>query len=118
VLQLGKQARESAEEMSRSAGKKLDEAREETGGALHKAATSVRATGRQDSEAVDSFATGAADKLDATASYIENHDVRGAFAGLLRFGRRHQAGALLTAVVIGAVAGSTLYRMTHSCKRR
>jgi hypothetical protein len=118
VSQLGKQARESAEEMGRSAGRKLDEAREETGDALHKAASSVRATGRQDSEAVDRFATGAADRLDATASFVRNHDLGDAFAGLRRFGRQHLAGSLLAAAAIGVVAGSTLNRVTQSCKRR
>ena len=40
--ELGKEARESMEEFGRSAGKKLDEARDETGDALHAAASSVR----------------------------------------------------------------------------
>ena len=109
------QAQGSAEEMGRSAGRKVDEAREETAEALHNAASSVRTTGRQGSAAIDTLATDAADRLDATASYIEDHDLRSAFVGLQRFGRRHLAGSLLAAGVIGVLAGSALNRLTHSC---
>jgi hypothetical protein len=101
--------------MGRSAGRKVDEAREETAEALHNAASSVRTTGRQGSAAIDTLATDAADRLDATASYIEDHDLRSAFVGLQRFGRRHLAGSLLAAGVIGVLAGSALNRLTHSC---
>lgn len=104
--QLGNEARESIEELGRSAGRKLGEAQEETGAALHTAASSVRKTGRQGSEAIDNLATSAADRLDATASYVENHDLHDAFVGLRRFGRRHLAGSLVAAVTIGFFAGS------------
>ena len=115
--ELGKEARESIDELVRSAGRKLDDARDETGGALHAAASSVRTTGRQGSEAIDNLATGTADRLDATASYIEDHDLRDAFTGLRRFARRHLTGCVLAAVAIGFLAGSALSRATHSCER-
>jgi ElaB/YqjD/DUF883 family membrane-anchored ribosome-binding protein len=104
------------EKLGRSAGRKLDDARDETGIALHTAASSVRTTGRQGSKALDNLATGAADRLDATASYIEDHDLRGGFADLRRFCRRHPTGSLLAAVAIGFLAGSALSRVTHSCR--
>jgi ElaB/YqjD/DUF883 family membrane-anchored ribosome-binding protein len=112
--ELGKEANESIEELVRSAGRRLDEARDETGSALHSAASSVRTTGRQGSKAIDNLATGAADRMDATASYIEDHDLRDAVTGLRRFGRRHLAGSLLVAATIGFLAGSALCRATHS----
>jgi ElaB/YqjD/DUF883 family membrane-anchored ribosome-binding protein len=115
--ELGKEAKESMEELGRSAGRKLDEARHETGGALHTAASSVRKTGRQGSEAIDNLATSAADRLDATASFVEDHDLRDAFTGLRRFGRRHLTGSLVAAAAIGFLAGSALRRVTHSCGR-
>lgn len=115
--EFGKEAQESMEELGRSAGRRLDKAREETGAALHTAASSVRTTGRQGSEAIDNLATSAADQLDATASYIEDHDLRAAFTSLRRFGRRHPAGSLVAAVAIGFLAGSALCRATHSCGR-
>jgi|SRR5271157_5268280 len=115
--ELGKEAKESIEELGRSAGKRLDEARDETGDALHTAAASVRKTGRQGSEAIDNLATSAADRLDATASYVEDHDLRDVFTGLRRFARRHLAGSLVVAATIGFLAGSALSRVAHSCGR-
>jgi ElaB/YqjD/DUF883 family membrane-anchored ribosome-binding protein len=115
--ELGKEAKKSVEELSRSAGRSLDEARGETGGALHAAASSVRTTGRRGSEAIDNLATGAADRLDATASYVEDHDLRGVLTSLRRYGRQHLTGSLVAAAAIGFLAGSTFGRMTHSCRR-
>jgi len=114
---LGKQARESIEELGRSAGRKLDEARDETGGALHSAASSVRRAGREGSAVIDNCSTRTADRLDATASYIEDHDLGDAFTGLRRFARRHPTSSLVAAAAIGFLAGSALSRVTHSCGR-
>ncbi len=113
AAEVGEQAKDSLKEMGRSAGRKLDEAREGTGEALHSAATSVRATGRRGSNAMDNLAMGAADRLDAAASYVEEHDLRRAVASLRRFGRRHFTGSLVVAGAIGFLAGSALSRMTH-----
>ena len=115
--ELGKDAKESVEELGRSVGRKLDEARDETGGALHAAASSVRTTGRQGSEAIDNLATGTADRLDATASYVEDHDLKDVFNGLRKFGRRHLTGSLVAAAAVGFLAGSALNRMAHSCAK-
>ena len=113
--ELGKETKESMEELGRSAGRKLDQARGETGDALHAAASSVRTTGRKGSEAIDNLATGAADRLDVTASYVEDHDLRDAFTGLRRFGQRHLTGSLVAAAAVGFLAGSAICRATHSC---
>ena len=115
--EFGNEAQESMAELGRSAGRRLDEAREETGAALHTAASSVRTTGRQGSEAIDNLATGTADRLDATASYIEDHDLKAALTSLRRFGRRYPTGSLVAAAAIGFLAGSALCRATHSCGR-
>jgi ElaB/YqjD/DUF883 family membrane-anchored ribosome-binding protein len=112
--ELGNDAKDSIEELGRTAGRKLDEAREETGGALHAAASCVRKTGRQGSEAIDTLATGTADRLDATASYVEDHDLRDVLTGLGKFGRRHLTGSLVVAGAIGFLAGSALSRATRS----
>jgi hypothetical protein len=117
AAELGKEAKESVEELGRSAGRRLDEARDEAGGALHSTASSVRTTGRQGSRAIGHIAAGAADRLDATASYIEDHELRDMFAGLRRFGRRHLTGSLVAAVAIGFFAGSALGRMNHGARK-
>ncbi|MDR3719298.1 MAG: hypothetical protein P4K98_10875 [Bryobacteraceae bacterium] len=116
ATELGKEAKESVEELGRSAGRRLDTARTETGAALHTAASSVRATGRQGAEALDHLATGAADRLDATASMVEDHDLSDALTGLRRFGRHHLAGSLLAAAAFGFLAGSAIRRSAHTCK--
>jgi ElaB/YqjD/DUF883 family membrane-anchored ribosome-binding protein len=115
--ELGKEARGAIEELGRSAGRRLDEARDETGSTLHAAASSVRTTGRKGSQAIDNLATSTADRLDATASYVEDHDLKDVFTGLRRFGRRHLTGSLVAAAAIGFLAGSALIRATHSCGR-
>ena len=115
--ELGKDARESVEELGRSAGRKLDEARDQTAGALHTAASSVRKTGRQSSEAIDNLATGAADRLDATAAYVDNHDLQDAFIGLRRFARRHLTESIVFAAAMGFLAGAAINRATHTCRR-
>ena len=117
AAELGKEARESIEELGRSAGRKLDEARDETGGALHSAASSVRRAGREGSAVIDNCSTRTADRLDATASYIEDHDLGDAFTGLRRFARKHPTRSLVAAAAIGFLAGSAFRRMTHSCAR-
>ena len=117
AAELGQQARESIEELSQSAGKKLDAARAGTGGALHSAASSVRRAGRDGSAAIDNCTTRTADRLDATASYIEDHDLGDAFTGLRRFARRHPASTLVAAAAIGFLAGSAITRVAHSCGR-
>ena len=115
--ELGKEAKESVEQLGRSAGRKLDEARDETGGALHSAASSVRRAGREGSAVIDNCSTRTADRLDATASYIEDHDLGDAFTGLRRFARKHPTRSLVAAAAIGFLAGSAFRRMTHSCAR-
>ena len=115
--ELGKETKDTIEDLSRSAAKKLDDARDGTADALHTAASSVRTTGRQSSEAIGSLATGAADRLDATVSFVEDCDVKSALTGLRKFGRRHQAGSLVAAVAVGFLAGSAMSRVTRSCGR-
>jgi ElaB/YqjD/DUF883 family membrane-anchored ribosome-binding protein len=115
--ELGKEAKESVEEFGRSAGMKLDQARDDTGDALHAAASSVRSTGRKGSEAIDNLATGAANRLDATGSYVEDHDLRDVFTGLRNFGRRHLTGSLVAAAAVGFLAGSAIGKATHSCRQ-
>jgi ElaB/YqjD/DUF883 family membrane-anchored ribosome-binding protein len=115
--ELGKDAKEAVEEMGRSAGRRLDDARDDTAGALHTAASSVRRTGRQGAEAVDNLAAGTADRLDSTACYVENHDLRDVFSGLQKFGRRHLTGSVVFAAAVGFLAGAVLNRAAHSCVR-
>lgn len=60
------------------------------------------------SAAIDHLTTGAADRLDATASYVEDYELRDAFKGLRQFGRRHLTASLVVAAAIGFLAGTAL----------
>jgi ABC-type transporter Mla subunit MlaD len=111
--ELGQNARESVEEF----GRKLDDAKDQTAGALHSAASTVRRTGRQSSAAIDNLATDTADRLDNTASYVDNHELSDVFNGLQRFGRRNLAGTVVFAAAIGFLAGAALHRAAHTCER-
>jgi hypothetical protein len=118
VTELGNGARQSVEELSRSAASVLDEAREHTGAALHSAASSLRSTATEGSQAIDNIAGGTADRLDATATFVEDHDLRSAVKGVRRFGLRHMTGFLVAAAAIGFVAGSVFGGATHCCGKR
>jgi ElaB/YqjD/DUF883 family membrane-anchored ribosome-binding protein len=112
------EAQGRAEGLTRTAGKKLDEARDETADAIHRAASSVRTTARHSCEVLDDLATSAADKMDVTASYVEDHDPRRLFAGCRQFISKYPTGSLMVATAIGFVAGSTVRRIRHSCSRQ
>ena len=108
------EAKETMEDIARSAGKKLDAGRDETADRLRTAASSVRTSGRQGSEAIDRIAKGTANKLDSAAAYVEDCSVSGVFAGLRQFVRRHLTGSLVAAAAVGFLAGSALRRTTPS----
>jgi ABC-type transporter Mla subunit MlaD len=110
---LGKDAIGSVEEF----GRRIDDAKDQTAEALHTAASSVRRTGRQSSAAIDNAATGTADRLDETASYLDNHELSDVFNGLQNFGRRHLTGSLLFAAAVGFLAGAALQRAAHTPER-
>jgi ElaB/YqjD/DUF883 family membrane-anchored ribosome-binding protein len=113
VTETAADVKESVQEFARSAGRKIDEAREGTGSALHAVASSVR----NGSAAIDSVAAGAAKKLDATGSFVENWELRDVFNGLRNFGRSHLAGTVMVAAAAGFLAGSALRRAAHSAER-
>lgn len=113
---LGKDAKESMEQLGRSAGRRLDEVRTDTGAALHTAASSVRSTGRQGAEAIDNLATGTADRLDATATLVEDHDLSDVLTGLRKYSRQHIGRSLIAAAAVGFIAGSAMRRASHRCK--
>lgn len=99
------------EALGRTAGSKLDAARDETGRALHTAASSVRSGGRQSARVIDKVSANAADRLDATATYVQRHSVRGMLRG---FGRRHLAISLVAATAAGFLAACAMRKGPHS----
>jgi hypothetical protein len=94
--------------LGRTAGEKLDEARNGTADALENAASSVRTTGRYGAETIGTLSESAAGKLDSTAAYVRSHDVGGMLISLRRVIRRHPTGFLVLAAGIGFLAGSAV----------
>ena len=98
------------EDLGRTVGKKLDEARSGTADALESAASSVRSTGRRGAETIDALSRNAAGKLDTSAAYVRSHDVGGMLTNLRQVIRRHPTGFVLLAAGIGFFAGSAVRR--------
>ncbi len=103
-------AQERVENLGRTAGETLDEARHETAAALENAASSVRTTGRHGAETIGTLSENAAGKLDSTAAYVRSHDVGGMLINLRQVIGRHPTGFLVLAAGIGFLAGSAVRR--------
>ena len=115
VSQLGgkiSDAKEAVGDLARSAGDQLDQTRHDAADALHTAASSVRTAGCDGADAIGKLAAGSADRLDATASYVQEHDLGNAITSMRRFGRRHPTTTLLAGMAIGMLAGSLATRIT------
>jgi ElaB/YqjD/DUF883 family membrane-anchored ribosome-binding protein len=104
--------KEAADGILRSAGQELNQARHDTADALHTAASSVRTTGCRGADAIDKVAVGAADKLDAAASYVQEHGLGSTITSIRRFGRRHPTTTLVVGLALGMVAGSLFTRIS------
>jgi len=103
-------AQERIEDLGRTAGETLDEARHGTAAALESAASSVRTRGRQGAETIGTLSESAAGKLDSTAAYVRSHDVGGVLINLRQAIGRHPTGFLVLAAGIGFLAGSAVRR--------
>lgn len=98
---ISRDVKDSMARLGRSAGSKFDAVRDHTGGALHAVASSMR----RGSAKFDHLATGAAKRLDATASFVEDVDLKGLVAGMRRFGKNHLTLTLLAAAAVGFLVG-------------
>jgi hypothetical protein len=105
---------ERIDDLGRTAGAKLDEARYRTAAALENAASSVRTTGRQGAEAIGTLSENAAGRLDSTAAYVRSYDVGGMLVNLRQVIARNPTGFLVLAVSIGFLAGSAVRRNNRS----
>jgi ElaB/YqjD/DUF883 family membrane-anchored ribosome-binding protein len=94
---------------SRTAGKKLHNARQGTADALKGSASSVREAG----EAIDHFAEKAADRLEDCAKYVRKLDTEHLVSGVRQAVRRYPAGFIAAAAAIGLICGLALRRTAH-----
>jgi ElaB/YqjD/DUF883 family membrane-anchored ribosome-binding protein len=106
ALEVSQDVKKSATEFGRTAGKTIHKVRDQTSDALHDAASSVR----HGSAKIENIAKATARRLDATASFVEDFNLKNASAAVERFGRKHSRALLLAGVVVGFWAGSTFSR--------
>jgi hypothetical protein len=106
ALDTGRDVKDSVVEFVRSAGGKIDTARDQTGDALHAAAASVR----KGSAKIDVMAGDAASRLDTTASFVKDADLKGLSDGVRRFGQSNLTLTVLVAAAAGLWVGLALGR--------
>lgn len=100
-------AKQKVSAASRQATDKIDEKRAPAADALENAASSLheKAEDLPGGETVRSVAHSAADKLESTASYIREHDVRSMLSDVEDVVKRNPGPSLLIAVAVGFLIG-------------
>ncbi|MCU1237162.1 MAG: Late embryosis abundant protein [Candidatus Solibacter sp.] len=101
------QAKNKVADLGRTAAEKIDNNRQAAAGGLQDAASTLRekADSLPGGEKVSNLAHSAADKLNATAEYVREHDVNSMVADLEQLVRNNPGPALLGAAVIGFLVG-------------
>lgn len=104
-------ARDKAGEMTQTATEAVDARRDQTAQAMDSAATQLREHGKSlpGGERTTGIASMAADKVEATSTYIREHEVQHMMTDLEALVRKHPAQSL----VLAGVAGFLVGRMTR-----
>ena len=100
-------ARQRVSEAGRQATEKIDEKRAPAADALESAASTIheKAEDLPGGETVRSVAHSAAEKLESTAGYIREHDVRAMVSDVEDIVKRNPGPSLLIAAAIGFLIG-------------
>ena len=107
VTEVASTAKQKVSDVGRQATDKIDEKRGPTADALQSAATTLheKAEDLPGGETVKSVAHSAAQKLESTAGYIREHDVRAMLSDVEDIVKRNPGPSLLIAVAIGFLIG-------------
>ena len=107
VTETANAARQKVSDAGRQATDKIDEKRGPTADALESAASTIhqRAEDLPGGENVRSVAHSAAEKLESTAGYIREHDVRSMVSDVEGIVKRNPGPSLLIAAAIGFLIG-------------
>ena len=100
-------AKQKISDAGKQATDKIDEKRQPTADALQSAASTIheKAEGLPGGETVKSVAHSAADKLESTAGYIREHDVKAMLTDVEEMVKRNPGPSLLIAAAIGFLIG-------------
>ena len=97
---------DKAAELKRVAETKINEKREPAAGAMDNAASILHEKAESlPGEHMANVAHSAADKLQDTANYVRQHDVRGMASDFEQFVKRHPGQSLIAAAAVGFLIG-------------
>jgi ElaB/YqjD/DUF883 family membrane-anchored ribosome-binding protein len=101
------QIKEMTAQTGRRAAEKIDEQREPSARVLESAASTLhdRAEDLPGGEKVARIAHATADKIQATAEYVREHDISDMVADVTEFVRRYPAQMLVGGIVVGFLVG-------------
>jgi hypothetical protein len=102
----GSRIREKATQISGSVSQTADKQRENAARGLDRAATGLQ----EGMGSATKVAHGVADSMKTTASYLRSHTFADMGNDLASVARRHPAQALISAVILGFVAGRLIRR--------
>jgi ElaB/YqjD/DUF883 family membrane-anchored ribosome-binding protein len=107
VTEKAGKAKEKVAEVARKAADKLDEQRDPAADKLESAASTLheKADGLPGGEKVANMAHATADKMQATAGYVREHDVSAMMDDVEGLVRRHPGQSLLAAAAVGFLVG-------------
>jgi ElaB/YqjD/DUF883 family membrane-anchored ribosome-binding protein len=104
------EARDRAAEFGRNTADAIDRSLDTAAGKLHDTAESLRMRAGTGGDKMSSFATTAADKLDATARYFREHHTRDMVTGVESVVRRNPGASLAAALAVGVLIGASMKR--------
>lgn len=102
------EAKEKAAELGRDAEQKMNQKRESAANALKNTAGSLRDRAHSSSEAIANFGDRTADRLENTANYLREHDMRGMMGDLEGMVRRNPGPSLIAAAAFGFLLGAAM----------
>ncbi len=107
VTDTAARAKQKVSDAGRQASDKIDEKRGPAADALQSAASTIheKAEDLPGGETVKSVAHSAADKLESTAGYIREHDVKAMLSDVEEIVKRNPGPSLLIAVAVGFLIG-------------
>lgn len=102
------QLKEKVTDVARKAGDKLDEQRVRAAGTFEQTASALHEGGERFASSASSAAHATADKIQAAADYLREHDARAMAEDLTGLIKRYPGQALAAAAVVGFLAGRAL----------
>jgi len=104
------QVKDKVTDFGKKTAEKIDTQREPAAGALEKTASALHEKGDRVAAATSGAAHKTADKIQATADYIREHDVKAMMNDVEGLVRRHPGQALAAAVAAGFLFGRVFRR--------